>query len=139
QRRRGGGDPDAWARELALVAAVFRAVAVLGEPELEQRALRYLNGLWLRHEHESELRELSIEHAPTPAGRRALQVAALEALGRLEQALYGAHVAFRREERPAPRAASQVRRVAAELLVQLDAAKLGGAFAPDTGRAEARD
>ncbi|HTV19643.1 MAG TPA: hypothetical protein VMG12_13255 [Polyangiaceae bacterium] len=135
-----GSDDHGWSRELQLASAVFRAVAVLGEPELEQRALRYLNALLLRHELESDLRDVALQQAETASGRVALQVEAMEALGRLEQALYGAHVTFRRGDRPGPppRAASSMRRAAAELLIQLEALKSSGAFEPDGARAPVR-
>lgn len=117
--------------ELQLGTAVFRAVAVLAEPELEQRALRHLNALLFRHPLERDLQRQLLARAKTAPERISLRLEALEALGRLEQALYGAHLAFRREDRPgpSPRIASSMRRAAAELLEQLDGLKKDGAFA----------
>jgi hypothetical protein len=136
RKRRAGG--AAGSGELQLGASVFRAVAVLGEPELEQRALRHLNTLLFRHLLERELQQQLLARAQTAAERLGVRIEALEALGRLEQALYGAHLAFRREARPgpSPRIASSMRHVAADLLEQFEALKQDGAFATP---AEARD
>jgi hypothetical protein len=116
---------------------VFRAVAVLAEPELEQRALRHLNALLFRHPLERDLQRQLLARARTAPERVSVRLEALEALGRLEQALYGAHLAFRREDRPgpSPRIASSMRHAAAERLEQLEGLKKDGAFAPS---AEAR-
>jgi hypothetical protein len=141
RRRPDGG--AAGSGELQLGSAVFRAVAVLGEPELEQRALRHLNALLFRHPLERDLQQQLLARAQTAPERLGVRIEALEVLGRLEQALYGAHLAFRREARPAPspRIASSMRHVAADLLEQLEALKKDGAFAtpaetPDGQRQE---
>jgi len=127
-RANGGG----WSRELSLSAAVFRAVAVLAEPELEQRALRHLNALLFRQQIERDVGEQLLTRAQTARERVDVRLEAIEALGRLEQALYGAHLAFRRMDRPgpSPRTASSMRRAASELLAELDALRTSGTFAP---------
>jgi hypothetical protein len=138
KRRPDGG---AASGGLQLGAAVFRAVAVLGEPELEQRALRHLNALLFRHPLERDLQQQLLARAQTAPERLGVRIEALEVLGRLEQALYGAHLAFRREARPgpSPRIASSMRHVAADLLEQLEALKKDGAFAtPAEARAGQR-
>jgi hypothetical protein len=123
------------ARELQLSAALFRALAVLGEPELAQRGLRHLNALLSRYQLERDAYRKLIAKAGTPAQRAALHADALEALGRIEQALYGAHLAFRRSDRPgpAPRTATSMRRAANDLLEHLHALQSESAF--DTGPA----
>lgn len=124
-------DGAGWSRELQRGAALFRAVAVLAEPELEQRALRHLNALLFRHPLERDIQQRLLERARTAPERIAVRLEALEALGRLEQGLYGAHLAFRREDRPdpSPRIASSMRRAAADLLELLEGLKHDGAFA----------
>lgn len=116
--------------DLQLSAAVFRAVAVLGEPELEQRALRHLNALLFRYELERDVYQRLLARTPEPAQRVALHVEAIENLGRLEQALYGAHLAFRRGDRPgpAPRTATSMRRAASDLIEHLSALRRASAF-----------
>lgn len=134
QRRADRG----WAHELGLGAAVFRAVAVLAEPELEQRALRHLGALSFRLELERDLQRRALARAQTASERMALRLDAIEALGRLEQALYGAHLSSRRQDRPgpSPRTASSMLRAAGDLLEQLEALKQEGAFAaPGQGSA----
>jgi hypothetical protein len=137
ERRQRHAEGTSGLRELQLGTAVFRAVAVLAEPELEQRALRHLNALLFRHPLERDLQRQLLARARTAPERVSVRLEALEALGRLEQALYGAHLAFRREDRPgpSPRIASSMRHAAAELLEQLEGLKKDGAFAPS---AEAR-
>jgi hypothetical protein len=124
-RGTGGG------RELQLSAAVFRAVAVLAEPELEQRALRHLNAVLFRYQLERDVYRQLLTAALDPAQRNAIHVSALEALGRLEQALYGAQLTFRRGDGsgPAPRTASSMRRAASDLIDHLDALKQSSVFA----------
>jgi hypothetical protein len=128
QRRADGAG---WARELGLAAAVFRAVAVLAQPELERRALRHLAALSFRLELEGDLQQQALARAQTAPERIALRLEGIEALGRLEQTFYGAHLALRREASPgpSPRTASRMLRAAGELLEQLEALKRDGAFA----------
>jgi hypothetical protein len=116
--------------DLQLSAAVFRAVAVLAEPELEQRALRHVNALLFRYQLERDVYQRLLARTPDPAQRMAVHVDALESLGRLEQALYGAHVTFRRGDGrgPAPRTASSMRRAASDLIEHLSALRRGSAF-----------
>lgn len=115
--------------DLQLSAAVFRAVAVLGEPELEQRALRHLNALLFRYELERDVYQRLLARTPD-LGQR-LHVDAIESLGRLEQALYGAQLTFRRGDRPgpAPRTATSMRRAASDLIEHLSALRRSSAFA----------
>jgi hypothetical protein len=116
RRQRGSGEGRRGV-ELQLSAAVFRAVAVLGEAELEQRALRHLNALIYRHQLERDVYRQRIGRAADPAEL----LAAIEELGRFEQALYGAHVTFRRRDRPGPpsRTALEMRRAARDLVDHL--------------------
>ncbi len=139
---RGAGKSRA--RELQLSASVFRALAVLAEPDLTQRGLRHLNALLVRYPLEREAYRQLVAQAPTAAQRAAVQADAIETLGRMEQALYGAHLAFRRPDRhgPAPRTATIMRRAANDALEHLGALQLasaadtasGGASAVDTAR-----
>jgi hypothetical protein len=124
--------------DLQLSAAVFRAVAVLGEPALEQRALRHVNALLFRYQLERDVYQRLLARTPDPAQRVAVHVDAIESLGRLEQALYGAHVTFRRGDRPgpAPRTASSMRRAASDLIEHLSALGRGSSF---DARAVTRD
>jgi hypothetical protein len=127
QRRAGA---ERGGRELQLSAAVFRAVAVLAEPDLEQRALRHLNALLYRYQLERDVYAQLLARAPDDAARAALHLDALEALGRLEQALYGAHLTFRHGDRtgPGPRTALSMRRAAGDLIEHLTALTEGSAF-----------
>jgi hypothetical protein len=128
---------ESQSRELQLSAAVFRALAVLGEPDLAQRGLRHLNALLSRYQLERDAYLELIAEATTPAQRAALHADALEAFGRVEQALYGAHLAFRRSDRPgpAPRTATSMRRAANDLLDHLGALKSASAFDAGQGAA----
>jgi hypothetical protein len=128
KRRSPGESPS---NELQLSAAVFRAVAVLGEPDLEQRALRHVNALLYRYQLERDVYGLLLARAPDRAARVAVHLEALETLGRLEQALYGAHLTFRRRDRPgpAPRTAVSMRRAARDLIDHLAALRESAAFA----------
>jgi hypothetical protein len=103
---------------------------VLGEPDLAQRGLRHLNALLSRYQLERDAYRKLIAQAGTPAQRAALHADALEAFGRVEQALYGAHLAFRRPDRPgpAPRTATSMRRAAHDLLEHLSALRNEAAF-----------
>lgn len=123
------------ATSLQLGASVFRAIAVLAEPELEQHGLRYLNALLRQQPLERRRRRDALARSKSEPERVDLHVQAVGTLGLLEQALFGAHLAFRSGEAaaPAPRAASVMRRAAAELLEHLQA--LEGADALASGSA----
>jgi hypothetical protein len=125
--------------QLHLAASIFRAVAVLGEPELEPLALRQLNALVQRQRLERDAYRTLLAEAPDEAARVRIHIDALENLGRLEQALYGAHVAFRRggdRPGPAPRTASSMRRAASELLEHVNALRRAAVL--DTAAGTAR-
>jgi hypothetical protein len=115
-------------RELQLLASLFRAVAVLAEPDLEESAVRQLNVLLQRQALEHDAYRALLESAPDAPARARLHIDAIENLGRLAQALYGAHVAFRSTERPAPRTAASLRQAAGELTVHLSALRRASVF-----------
>lgn len=122
-------------RQLQLAASLFRAVAVLDERELDEPALRLLNVLLQRQSAVHEGYRVLLASASDAAARARLHVEALEHLGRLQQALYGAHVAFRSSERPAPRTADGMRRAARDLLGHLDALRSASLLDPGAGAA----
>ncbi|HWO12704.1 MAG TPA: hypothetical protein VNN80_24570 [Polyangiaceae bacterium] len=134
-RRQGADGTSAALDSLQLAASVFRAIAVLADAELEQRGLRQLNALVRRHASDRENWRERRARAQGEGERLALDIEALEALGLLEQSLFGAHLAFRRGERaePAPRTANSMRRAAGDLLEHLAALERAGALQP--GRA----
>src|SRR6185503_12505555 len=119
-REQGGAVDLHWS------AAAFRATAVLREADLEAQARRHLNALLSRY-HSDRTLLLYLEARAADAGeRRSVQLAALEHLGRFEEALYNAHLTFRSDPHAAPSpATAQVMRFAArdliERLQQLDA------------------
>jgi hypothetical protein len=114
--------------DLHLAAAVFRAVAVLGEPELERQARRYLNGLLFRYQTDRVLYDHLLSATSAPGERVPVRLDALENLGRLEQALYGAHLSFRRPDSPAPlpQTAQIMREAAHDLLGHLEQLERAG-------------
>jgi hypothetical protein len=114
---------DSRPRQLQLATSVFRAVAVLAEPSLEAPALRQLNALLERPRRDGAMYRALLEQTRDADARKRIHIDALENLGRLEQALYGAHVAFGRSDRPgpSPRTAASMRRAASDLLEHLDA------------------
>jgi hypothetical protein len=116
EQRSGPGGPRA--DELHTSAAVFRAVAVLAEPELELQARRHLSTLLFRYQTDRALYHHLLTASADPSRATAVRLSALESLGRLEQALYSAHLAFRRAARPdpAPRTASVMRQAAHDLI-----------------------
>ena len=118
RQRNGGPAADQLHDELHISAAVFRAVAVLAEPELELQARRHLNTLLFRYETDRALYQHLLTASTEPGQTIAVRLSAFESLGRLEQALYNAHLAFRREARPdpAPRTASVMRQAAYDLI-----------------------
>lgn len=137
QRRLGAGPADdrAGAPEaLQLGASVFRALAVLDEPELEQQGLRHLNALLHRYSIEREQWGERLGQARREPEQIALHLEAIEQLGQLEQTLFGADLAFRRGRsgEPAPRTASSMRRAASDLMAHLSALTRAGLFATET-------
>jgi hypothetical protein len=116
--------------ELHLAAAVFRSVAVLVEPELERQARRYLNGLLFRYQTDRALYDHLLSATTDPAERVSVRLDALENLGRLEQALYGAHLSFQRPDTPAPlpQTAQIMREAAHDLLGHLEQLERAGAL-----------
>ncbi len=137
QLARAWQDPEERAarhQELQLAAAVFRAVGVLVEPELERQARRYLNGLLFRSQTDRVLYEHLLSARAAAGEISAVRLDALEHLGRLEQALYGAHVSFRRQDRPAPapQTAQAMREAAHDLLVHLEQLERAGVLQATT-------
>jgi hypothetical protein len=116
--------------ELHLAAAVFRAVAVLVEPELERQARRYLNGLLFRYQTDRVLYDHLLSTASAPGLTITVRLDALESLGRLEQALYGAHLSFRRPDAPAPapQVAQMMREAAHDLREHVEQLERAGAL-----------
>jgi hypothetical protein len=98
--------------------AIFRAVAVLAEPDLEIQALRHLNALSFRYQTDRALYQYLLTTSSEPAERIRIRVEALENFGRLGQAFYGAHLAFRRTQRPDTRAATIMRQAAHDVIDQ---------------------
>jgi hypothetical protein len=103
---------------------------VLAEPALDQLALRHLNALLSGYQLQRELHRHLLATASDARERVIVHLSAIESLGRLEQALYGAHLTFRSQDRPgpAPRAASSMRRAAHELVEHLDALRAASLF-----------
>jgi hypothetical protein len=116
--------------ELQLSSAMFRAVAVLSDTGLESQALRHLNALLRRYPDDRDSYRQRLVLASSSSERNDIHLEAVEALGRFEQALFGAHVAMRRQDRPGPppRAALTIRRAAHDLIEHLDALRDNGLF-----------
>jgi len=105
-------------RDLRWSAAVFRATAVLADEELEPQARRQLNRLLLAYPSERALYRHLLGTARHAAERTRIELAAVEHLGRLEEALYSAHLSFRRSSQRTPAAATaEVMRLAARDLI----------------------
>jgi hypothetical protein len=123
-------------RDLQLSSAVFRAIAVLADPGLENQALRQLNSLLRRYPDEREGYAERLAQASGAVERAQIHLEAVETLGRLEQALFGAHVALRRQDRlgPPPRAAKSMRRAAYDLIQHLEALRESGMFELSSAR-----
>jgi hypothetical protein len=99
-------------------AAVFRATAVLADSELEPQARRHLNTLLLAYPNERALYRHLLGTARHAAERTRIELDAVEHLGRLEEALYSAHLSFRRSSQRAPAATTaEVMRLAARDLI----------------------
>ncbi len=118
QWRRRGSTGERRGSDLHLSAAAFRAVAVLAEPQLEVQAAGQLNALLFRYRLERALYRELLTTSSAPGEQVQIRLAALENLGRLEQALYAAHLSFRRLDRPdpAPRTAAVMRQAALDLV-----------------------
>jgi len=105
-------------RELRWSAAVFRATAVLADEDLEPQARRQLNRLLLAYPSERALYRHLLGSARHAAERTRIELDAVEHLGRLEEALYSAHLSFRRSSQRAPAAATaEIMRLAARDLI----------------------
>lgn len=137
---RGGGEldverlrerADAWRadprrglramQQLQLSMAAFRAIGVLDEPALELQARLHLKRLLLRYGPDRALYEHLVATSVDAAEKTRAGREAVEYFGRLEQALYGAHLAFRRREHPEPegRTATVMRQAASDLAAHL--------------------
>jgi hypothetical protein len=117
--------PPSAPEQLRLSASLFRATAVLGDPALRQRALRHLSTLLYRYQADRDAYRASLARASDARAKGEIHLRALESLGRLEEALFGAHIAFRNGERPgpAPRTAASMKRVARDLLEHYEAVR----------------
>jgi hypothetical protein len=106
---------------LQLSAAVFLASGVSQHPVLESRVRRHLQALLLRHERERAIDEVRLQES-RGAATTSTRVVAFEQFGRLAQALFMAHVAWRQTpDSPFPPALTPVmRRTARDLLTLLD-------------------
>ena len=115
-RERGEFEPSA--AHLHASSALFRAVAVLNARDLEEPARRHLRALSFRYQLDRTLYRQLLDGAETAGDRDRVHLAALERLGRLEQALYQAHLASRREDRtePAPQLAKLMREAGRDIL-----------------------
>jgi len=105
-------------RQLHWSSAVFRATAVLADGELEPEARRHLNRLLLAYPSERALYRHLLGTARHAAERTHIELDAVEHLGRLEEALYSAHLSFRRGPQASPAGpTAEVMRLAARDLV----------------------
>jgi hypothetical protein len=105
-------------RDLRWSAAVFRATAVLADGELEPQARRHLNRLLLSYPSQRALYRHLLATARRADERTRIELDAVEHLGRLEEALYSAHLSFRRSSQRAPAATTaEVMRLAARDLI----------------------
>ncbi len=129
---REGGELEPGAAELHASAAVFRAVAVLAERDLDEPARRHLGALSYRYRIERALYGHLLAEADGAKARARVHLTAVERLGRLEQALYQAHLLYRTEHQPQPTAelARLMRQVARDLLDHLAQAR--GSVLSDT-------
>lgn len=107
--------------DLHCSAAVFRATAVLGDDDLGNQARRHLNALLARYRTDRALYRYLEATARNERERSAAQVAAIERLGRWEEALYNAHLTFRGDASsgPAPYTAHVMRLAARDLIDRL--------------------
>jgi hypothetical protein len=119
-RLQTGPEPPG-ALDLHWSAAVFRGTAVLGEADLDAQARRHLNALLSRYHNDRALYRYLESTAGTARERRVLQLAALENLGRFEEALYNAQLTFRSDSGagPSPYTAQVMRFAARDLIDRL--------------------
>lgn len=113
-----GGDPPG-AAELRAGAALFRAAAVLEDPGLDALARPHLGTLIARYSRDRALYRYLEASAADARARRRVRLQALENLGRFEELLYNAHLAFRGAAQPAPGTdTAHAMRVAARDLIE---------------------
>ncbi len=106
------------AQQLHWSAAVFRATAVLKEEPLSAAARQHQRGLLGRYRSERALYRYLEATARDERERALVQLAALENLGRFEEALYGAQLGFSPSAARAPGAeTARVMRMAARELI----------------------
>lgn len=117
-----GSEPPG-AVELHASAALFRAAAVLQDPALDELARPQLAALLARYPADRTLYLYLEASAPDARARSRVRVQALENLGRFEEALYNAYLAFRGEAdaAPTPDTAGAMRLAARDLLERLAA------------------
>jgi len=115
----GGDTPGA--AELRASAALFRAAAVLGDPGLDALARPHLGTQIARYRNDRTLYRYLEASARDARARQRVRAQALENLGRFEELLYNAHLAFRgaAEAAPAPDTARAMRVAARDLLERL--------------------
>ncbi|MEY2930624.1 MAG: hypothetical protein RL033_1373 [Pseudomonadota bacterium] len=100
-------------------AAVFRSAAVLDDKALDEAAQGHLRALLGRYRSDRALHRYLEATARNERERSAVQLAALEHLGRFEEALYNAHLSFRQTADAAPGVeTARVMRLAARDLVE---------------------
>lgn len=130
-------DADAQrAAALQLSAAVFLASGVSPHPSTEARVRRHLQAVLLRHERERAIDELLLRES-RGSDTITRRLAAFERFGRLAQALFMAHVAWRQTpDAPFPSALTPVmRQTARDLLALLEQLERLGVFsAPYDGK-----
>lgn len=126
------------ALDLHWSSATFRGAAVLREAPLVEAARQHQRALLGRHRVDRALYRYLEATSRTDGERARVQVAALENLGRFEEALYGAHLSFQRgaDASPGSETARVMRMVARELIerwTRLEESKLTvrGALAAD--------
>jgi len=115
-----GSEPPG-ARDLHASAAVFRATAVLEDDDLDAQARRHLNSLLSRYRNDRALYRYLETTARNERERSTARVEAIENLGRLEEALYNAHLTIRSDasSAPAPSTARVMRLAARDLIERL--------------------
>jgi hypothetical protein len=100
-------------------ASVFRSAAVLDDTALDEAAVGHLRALLGRYRSDRALHRYLEATARDERERSAVQLAALEHFGRFEEALYNAHLTFRRTPDAAPGVeTARVMRLAARDLVE---------------------
>lgn len=106
------------ALDLHWSSAAFRGAAVLGEAPLTEAASQHQRALLGRYRNDHALYRYLEAIARDEGERARVQVAALESLGRFEEALYGAHLSLQRGTggSPGPETARVMRMVARELI-----------------------